>query len=234
MPELVRVASVQEVPLNSGKTFEAGQRKVAVFNVEGRGDARVQVSSTNNRLDMGGSQPDVIGLESHRVSWSQPFGEGRSTFAAQYTAENNFYGFGNWSPGGIPSASRSWRLEGSYATPITDRISLETGFRYRERQGQYADRQGQVLPSEQIDLLIEEVEALVADGTLKAYLGRVLISKLRLADYFYGRGYTRVARLMMRFFIHKVRLYERRDILSPEQADPLIAAARDIIRSMRS
>ena len=112
----------------------------------------MQVSTTSNRLDMGGADPDIIGLESHRVSWSQPMGEGQSTFEAQYTAESNFYGFGVWTPASIPNASRSWRLEGSYATPLTDRVSLETGFRYREHEGRYANEQGLVLPSEQIDL----------------------------------------------------------------------------------
>ncbi|MFQ5351425.1 MAG: hypothetical protein ACE5EG_13395, partial [Thermoanaerobaculia bacterium] len=130
----------------------SGSTQQVTFNVEGRGSSRVQVSSTNNRLDMGGGAPDVIGLESHRVSWSQPFGEGQSTFEAQYTAESNFYGFGVWAPLGIPTASRSWRLEGSYATPLTDRLSLETGFRYRERESRYANELGLLLPSEQIDL----------------------------------------------------------------------------------
>ena len=130
----------------------SGSTQQLVFNVHGRGNASVQVSSTNNRLDLGSGQPDVVGLESHRVSWSQPMGEGHSTFEAQYTAENNFYGFGVWTPVGIPSASRSWRLEGSYATPLTDRVSLETGFRYREHEGQYANEQGLILPREQVEL----------------------------------------------------------------------------------
>jgi hypothetical protein len=129
-----------------------GSTQQLTFNVEGPENARVQVSSTSNRLDMGGSGPEVIGLESHRVSWSQPFGEGRSNFEAQYTAENNFYGFGVWAPLGIPMASRSWRVEGSYATPLTRRASLETGFRYRERDSQHTDEQGLLLPSEQIEL----------------------------------------------------------------------------------
>lgn len=130
----------------------SGSTQQLTFNVEGRGNARVQVSSTNNRLDLGGGAPDVIGLESHRVSWSQPFGEGHSTFEAQYTAESNFYGFGMWAPLGIPTASRSWRVEGTYATPLTDRVSLETGFRYRERQNRYASERELWLPSEQIEL----------------------------------------------------------------------------------
>ncbi len=138
-------------PVNFGGSLSGSTQQVT-FNVEGRGNASVQVSSTNNRLDMSGSEPDVIGLESHRVSWSQPLGEGRSTLEAQYIAESNFYGFGVWAPLGIPTASRSWRLEGSYATPLTDRVSLETGFRYREHEGRYANEQGFILPSEQIDL----------------------------------------------------------------------------------
>ena len=137
-------------PVDFGGTFSGSTQQVTV-NVAAPGNARVQVSSTNNRLDMGGTEPDVIGLESHRVSWSQPFGEGRSTIAAQYTTESNFYGFGLWTPLDVPRASRSWRFEGSYATPLTDRVSLETGFRYREHEAQYAHEQGLVLPSEQID-----------------------------------------------------------------------------------
>ena len=138
-------------PVDFGGTLNGSTQHVT-FHVAGRGSSRVQVSTTNNRLDMGGQAPDVIGLESHRVSWSQALGEGRSTLEAQYTAESNFYGFGIWAPLGVPTASRSWRLEGSYATPLTERLSLETGFRYHERQGQYANEQGLILPREQIDI----------------------------------------------------------------------------------
>lgn len=138
-------------PVGFGSALN-GSTQQLTFNVEGRSEARVQVSSTHNRLDISGREPDVIGLESHRVHWSQPLGQGRSTLEAQYTAESNFYGFGVWAPLGVPTASRSWRLEGSYATPISERVSLETGFRYRERDGQYADQQGVLLPSEQVDL----------------------------------------------------------------------------------
>ena len=138
-------------PVAFDGAFSGSTQQVTV-NVEGRGSSKVQVSTTNNRLDMGGAGPDVIGLESHSVSWSQPMGVGHSTLEAHYIAESNFYGFGLWAPAGVPDASRSWRLEGSYATPLTDRMSLETGFRYRERQGRFANEQGLVLPSEQIDL----------------------------------------------------------------------------------
>lgn len=137
-------------PVDFGGALNGSTQQVT-FNVEGQGRSRVQVSTTNNRLDMGGDAPDIIGIESHRVSWSQPLGEGQSTLEAQYTSESNFYGFGVWAPVGIPTASRSWRLEGSYATPLTERISLETGFRYHESQGRYANEQGQILPREQID-----------------------------------------------------------------------------------
>jgi hypothetical protein len=139
-------------PVDFGGALNGSTQQVT-FNVEGRGSSSVQVSTTSNRLDMGGRALDVIDLESHRVSWSQPLGEGRSTtLEAQYTAESNFYGFGIWAPLGIPTASRSWRLQGSYAAPLTERISLETGFRYHERQGEYANEQGLILPREQIDL----------------------------------------------------------------------------------
>ncbi len=139
-------------PVDFGGALNGSTQQVT-FNVEGRSNSMVQVSTTSNRLDMGGRALDVIDLESHRVSWSQPLGEGRSTtLEAQYTAENNFYGFGIWAPLGIPTASRSWRLQGSYATPLTERTSLETGFRYHEREGDYANEQGLILPREQLDI----------------------------------------------------------------------------------
>ena len=129
-----------------------GSTQEVVFNLEGRGDARLQVSSVNNRLNTGGTSPERVGLESHRVSWEQPLGEGHSTFEAQYTAENNFYGFGAWSPLPLPAASRSWRFEGSYATPLGQRTSLETGFRYRERESQQIGENGVLLPREEMEL----------------------------------------------------------------------------------
>ncbi len=130
----------------------SGRTQAMTVNLEGMGSGRVELSSVSNRLRMDGSLPE-IGLESHRVSWSQPLGEGVSQFAAQYTQESNFYSTGLWAPHAAPLASRSWRLEGSFLTDLTERSSFETGFRYLERESQYGrDREALLSPDEQIEL----------------------------------------------------------------------------------
>ncbi len=142
-------SQLQPVALDGGFS---GSAQAVTFNVVGMGDASMQLSTTSNRLRMGHDEPELIGLESHRVSWSQPMGAGQSRFAAQYTTESNFYSSGLWAPLAVPMASRSWRLEGSYAAPLTERASLETGFRYRERQSLYAGDPDEFTPLEQMEL----------------------------------------------------------------------------------
>lgn len=103
------------------------------------GDAsRLTVSSLSNRLisrGEGGHGIMPVDFEHYKVNWTQEVGEnGRSDFAAQYTAENNFHRQGPISPLAIPEASRTWWVEGAYTTSLGDRNMLQTGLRYRERQ----------------------------------------------------------------------------------------------------
>ncbi|MCP4200736.1 MAG: pullulanase-type alpha-1,6-glucosidase [bacterium] len=86
--------------------------------------------------------------------------------------------------------------------------------------------------SEQIDLLIDDVRELIADGTLSRGRGRALIVKLKLAKRFVRRGWNRLATLMLYLFMHKVYLYEHWGILSGEQAAPLFEAAWDLIECL--
>ena len=98
--------------------------------------SRVSISSLNNRMNgLSESGDSPIDFASYQVNWSQEVGEnGHSDFSAHYTAENNFYRNGLIVPLEIPETSRTWRIEGAYTTSFSDRNTLQTGLRYRERQ----------------------------------------------------------------------------------------------------
>ncbi len=132
--------SLQQVP-GEGNTVSSepsGRAQILSLNVHNSGATGVRVSSINNYMSRNESESrpgSYVGLERHQVSWSQDYGAlGRSTFSAEYAEENNFFRQAPIQPYGIPDASRLWRVEGSYAASPTKRSTMQTGFRYRERQ----------------------------------------------------------------------------------------------------
>jgi len=100
--------------------------------------SRVSIMSLNNRMTgrgESGDGPAPVDFEHYQVNWSQDIGEnGRFESAAHYTSENNFHRQGVGDPLAIPETSQSWRLEGAYTIDFSDRNTLQTGLRYRERQ----------------------------------------------------------------------------------------------------
>lgn len=106
--------------------------------------SRVSITSLNNRLSRGESGDPAIDFEHYRLNWSQEVGEnGRSDVVAYYTAENNFYRNSPIEPLDIPETSRTWLIEGAFTQSFSDRNTLQTGLRYRERQfGLGPDRPG--------------------------------------------------------------------------------------------
>ena len=118
-----------------------GRSQLVSVDVSGLGANRVRVTSLDNSLRTStGAADERMGLQSHRLSWSREIGEhGKSEVAAQYTAEDNFYARDNRNQLALPSGSRAWNLEGSYSTRLGERSSIETGFRYRERQFELLD-----------------------------------------------------------------------------------------------
>jgi hypothetical protein len=123
---------------------------------------RVSVSSLTNRLmsrggrDGGPAGMEPVDLEHYTVNWTQEVGDkGRSDFTAQYTAESNYHRQSPIDPLAIPEASRSWWVEGAYTHTLSDRNTLQTGLRYREREfglsAASARRPGDLPVSESID-----------------------------------------------------------------------------------
>jgi hypothetical protein len=139
----------------------SGRTQALSLSLENGDAVGVRVSTTNNymtRPTVGGPATNV-GLERHRVAWSQSLGaRSKSDFSAEYSAENNFFREAPIEPFGIPEASKSWRVEGSYTTSLTDRSTVQTGFRYREREAifevetRHARESFNYLPAQRVDL----------------------------------------------------------------------------------
>jgi hypothetical protein len=118
----------------------SAQTSAVSLDLESSPGSKLNVSSLSNRMSAHQQGVDSpIDFEHYRVSWSQPMGDGRSDFAAQYTSESNFNRASVNDPAAIPDASRTWRVEGSYTTSFSPRTTLQAGIRYREQQYGLAD-----------------------------------------------------------------------------------------------
>jgi pullulanase-type alpha-1,6-glucosidase len=83
--------------------------------------------------------------------------------------------------------------------------------------------------SEQIDLLIEDVRDLVADGSLSSRGGWLLERYLSMAKLHYDEGRPLPASLLLEAFISRVQFFVHRGYLSAEDGESLIAAAEEIL-----
>jgi hypothetical protein len=114
-----------------------GQASSLHLRLESESEDLFNVSSLNNRM-VAVTSGKPIEFENYRVSWSRPVGlSGRSTFLAQYTDESNFYRWGYFNDIALPDASRTLRVEGTYAAAWGERTNFETGVRYRQRETEY-------------------------------------------------------------------------------------------------
>jgi hypothetical protein len=121
-----------------GSLATNGQASSVSVDLASGATNRVSVSSLTNRLMARGQGPggmEPVDLEHYTVNWTQEVGDkGRSDFTAQYTAESNYHRQSPIDPLAIPEASRSWWVEGAYTHALSDRNTLQTGLRYRERE----------------------------------------------------------------------------------------------------
>jgi hypothetical protein len=83
-------------------------------------------------------------------------------------------------------------------------------------------------PEEATGLLIEEIEALVDDGTLNHGQGNSFVSKLRATIGSLGRGRTNAACNQLQAFINQVTAFVASGKLTVEEGQVLIDAAMDV------
>jgi hypothetical protein len=125
-------------PQTGGVAPGTGQTSSLAIDMMRGSGSRVSLRSLNNRMTgrgESGDGPAPVDFEHYQVNWSQDVGQnGRSDFAAHYTSENNFHRQGVGDPLAIPETSTSWLLEGAYTVDFSDRNTLQSGLRYRERQ----------------------------------------------------------------------------------------------------
>ncbi|MDX1501929.1 MAG: carboxypeptidase-like regulatory domain-containing protein [Thermoanaerobaculia bacterium] len=161
--ELAGHYSELEAQRPAGGHDAVGESRWFTLAVDNRDRSRIGFASFNNRLltsHGGGSAP--VDFESHSVSWSQRYGEAsRSDFSAQYVSESNFHRQAAIDPAEIPAASRALRFEGSYTTPLSERATLEAGFRYQERENEYLGGPGT------LDLASQESVELFGRGGIR-------------------------------------------------------------------
>jgi hypothetical protein len=87
-------------------------------------------------------------------------------------------------------------------------------------------------PREAIGQLIDQVEALVAAGNLKAGQGEALINKLEMAIKQLDRGHIKQAINQLESFIRRVDHLIEKGELAPAEGQSLIRAANDIIAEL--
>jgi hypothetical protein len=150
-----RYVALEAVGDSGAVSAADGYTQLLAVDVSGVGTNRIQITSLDNSLrtaeDKGGKD---VGLQSHRLTWSRQIGgSGRSEISAQYVEENNFYARAG-SNVSLPAGSRMWNLEGTYSTDLTQRSSLETGFRFSDRELATVDSEifDGILPRERVEV----------------------------------------------------------------------------------
>ncbi|MDH3404280.1 MAG: carboxypeptidase-like regulatory domain-containing protein [Acidobacteriota bacterium] len=131
-----------------------GYSQTLSVDVSGVGANRIRMTTVDNSLSTA-SGKERMGLQSQRLSWSRDGERHRSQVAAQYTEEDNFYARGGGSRLALPPGSRAWNLEGSYSTDISERSTMEAGFRYRDRVFELVHNDlllNGVLPQERVEV----------------------------------------------------------------------------------
>jgi hypothetical protein len=85
---------------------------------------------------------------------------------------------------------------------------------------------------EQIDVLIDQVDALVADGVINGGQATALKAKLEAAQQSAANGNATAAAKQLNAFINQVEALVAADILTAEEGDALIATAETILDSL--
>jgi len=136
---------------NVNDNLEGAARSVA-FNVSQEATGNLNVLVLDNFLR--GTGRHEVALQTQHLEWTGRIGAAKTAFAAQRLDENHFYQRGAILPGTAPIASRSWSMEGSYETEVSDRMSLQSRIRYFSRDSDFlrTDRITDSSPLDRIEM----------------------------------------------------------------------------------
>jgi hypothetical protein len=142
-------------PASRDVAIAGGQARSLSVRVGADERQSVSLAGLSHRMTMQrGERNSAAGLDRYSVSWDRALGEsGRSSVRAEYVDEDGLFGRGLARSQAIAEASRTMRVEGSYATLLSGRHSLETGLRYRQRDEIFdRSRPGEIAASERVEL----------------------------------------------------------------------------------
>jgi hypothetical protein len=123
-----------------------GQATALSVRLENLDQGNLSVSALNHRMTLQrGARQSSAALDHYDIAWDRDFGSGRSSLRAEYTDEDRLFGRGAARSSADADASRTLRLEGSYAEDF-ERHSLEAGMKYRQRDSYVVD-QGLLVPA---------------------------------------------------------------------------------------
>ena len=119
-----------------------GQTHSVSFNVQTPGQGDFDLSSSSNRLTMMDERfTTPVEASQLFLGWKRSVGaNGTTSVKASLIEENGLYNRAWIDPLGLPTSSRTLRVEGGYARAIDGFGELRTGLRYRESSGAYARR----------------------------------------------------------------------------------------------
>ncbi len=119
-----------------------GQTHSVSFKVQTPGQGDFDLSSSSNRLTMMDERfTTPVEASQLFLGWKRAVGEsGTTSVKASLIEENGLYNRAWIDPLGLPTSSRTLRVEGDYARTIDGFGDLRAGLRYRESSGAYARR----------------------------------------------------------------------------------------------
>ena len=127
---------------------DASHSTEIALEVASRTGGSVRLLTSDNKI---GGESD-IDLQRYQLSWSSDLGPGSSQVRAEVIEERNFFTAGSIHPMGVPTASRSWNVEGRYDDITAGPATLEAGFRYRQVEDENDAQATSLVPSQRIDL----------------------------------------------------------------------------------
>ena len=119
-----------------------GQTHSVSFNLQTPAQGDFDLSSSSNRLTMVDENFTTPVMASQLYfGWNRPVGErGSTSVKASLVEESGLYNRSWIDPLGLPTSSRTLRVEGTYARKFENFGDLRSGLRYRESTGAYARR----------------------------------------------------------------------------------------------
>lgn len=111
----------------------SGRTDALALSMRGAGSASIQLNTVSHSLDSSYLHSSPVDMDRYQFLWSQDHGaRAHSAVSAQYIEERGFNTQSMVSPVGVPLASRTLLVDGSYSQEIGESMAVRTGVSYQE------------------------------------------------------------------------------------------------------